>query len=177
LEKTSKFEFRGIFADNHNKVLMPKKVTKLTEDELEDVVKESFKRVHDEYAVALNDENGNRTIGRNIINEMARLNKKDGPQSPFPSDKYKIWVQGDNSPHKPPHMHINYPQEGWQIKVYIENGELWSVVSYGNRGRNDTFSDVINWVKKWFEMPTTMPGRVGTNQQAALNEWDACNND
>ena len=119
----------------------------------------------------------NEDIGCNILNEMARLNKKDGFQSPFPSNKYRIWVQGDNSPHKPPHMHIYFPQGGWEIKVFIETGELWKVVNPGNRGKNDAFVDVIRLVKEWFTLPTTMPGRVGTNQEAAINEWDACNDD
>ena len=112
---------------------------------------------------------------REPLLEMARLNKKDGSKSPFPSNKYRLWVQGDNSAHKPPHMHISYSQDGWEIKVYIETGELWQVVSFGNRGRTDRFEDIIKLVKEWFPLTTTMPGRIGTNQEAAINEWDACN--
>lgn len=151
---------------------MEKKVIRINEADLRNIVKESVEQ-------ALNDadimptQNG----GRNILNEMARLNKKDGSNSPFPSNKYKIWVQGDNSPHKPAHMHISYPQEEWQIKVYIESGQLWQIVNPGKRGANDSFSDVIRQVQKWFKLPTTMPGRVGTNQDAALNEWEACNDE
>lgn len=29
--------------------------------------------------------------------------------------------------------------------------------------------------EKWFQLPTKMPGRVGTNQESARNEWEACN--
>ena len=47
-------------------------------------------------------------------------------------------------------MHVYFPQDGWQIKVYIEDGELWDVVSYGNRGGSDKFIDVIKMVKEWF---------------------------
>ena len=154
---------------------MAKKVIRLTESELNEVVNESVKRVLDEEnAVSLYAHNN---IDKNVLNEMARLNKKDGPQSPFPSNKYKLWVQGDNSPYKPAHMYIKFPQDGWEIKVFIENGELWSVVSYGNRERTDSFEDIIKMVKHWFSLPTTMPGRIGTNQDAAINEWDACNDD
>lgn len=110
---------------------MSKKVIKLNEQQLKKVVKESVERVLEESAVLVlnNDYKADNSVGRNVITEMARLNKKDGSQSPFPSNKYKVWVQGDNSPHKPPHMHVFFPQDGWQIKVFIENGELWDVVS------------------------------------------------
>jgi hypothetical protein len=155
-----------------------KKIVKINELQLREVVKKSVKRVLDENnVIVLNCDYRTNNVGRNIIYEMARLNKKDGSQSPFPSNKYKLWVQGDNSPHKPPHMHVYFPQDGWQIKVYIEDGELCDVVSYGNRGRSDKFIDVIKMVKEWFLLPTTMPGRIGTNQQAAANELDACNDD
>lgn len=32
-------------------------------------------------------------------------------------------------------------------------------------------------VQEWFKMDTRMPGRVGTNLEAAMNEWEACNDD
>ena len=147
----------------------------ISESKLNEIVDASIKKVLNDTTVICS--NHHDTLGRNILNEMARLNKKDDTRSPFPSNKYKLWVQGDNSPHKPPHMHVSYPQEGWQIKVFIENGELWQVVSFGNRGRTDSFSDIVKMVKEWFTLPTTMPGRVGTNQNAAENEWDACNDD
>lgn len=141
---------------------MEKEIVRINENDIREMVKEATQRIMEK---------------RELLNEMARLNKKDGSQSPFPSNKYKIWVQGDNSPHKPAHMHIWYPQDGWQIKVFIANGELWEVVSHGNRGEKDGFVDVIKMVKEWFAMPTTMPGRVGTNQEAAQYEWEACNDD
>jgi hypothetical protein len=144
-----------------------KRIIKLKESELKGIIEDSVHNIIERIP----------NVGRNVLNEMARLNKKDGSQSPFPSNKYKLWVQGENSPHKPPHMHVYYPQDGWEIKVFIENGELWQIVSYGNRGRRDTFEDVIKMVKEWFTLPTSMPGRVGTNKDAAENEWDACNDD
>ena len=112
---------------------------------------------------------------KTMIAEMAKINLKDGGDSEFPSNAYRVWVQGDNSPHKPPHMHIKSIQEGWIIRVLLETGKLWSVEAYGNRGENDMFVDVIKKVNTWFKKPTLMPGRIGTNQEAALNEWEACN--
>lgn len=145
-----------------------RKIVRLTESELTGLIHNTLKTVMNEVIDGSN-------YGRNILNEMARLNKKDDSLSPFPYNKYQLWVQGDNSPHKPPHMHINYPQEGWEIKVFIESGDLWQVVSYGKREKMDSFSDIIKMVKEWFKLETKMPGRIGTNQEAALHEWDACN--
>lgn len=107
--------------------------------------------------------------------EMAKLNIHESYGSEFPYNAYRIWVQGENSPHKPPHMHIANTQEGWEIKVYINTGELWSVSRYGNRKERDKFTDIINKVKSWFKKPTSMPRRSGTNQEAAMDELEACN--
>ena len=151
---------------------MENNIKRISEEQIQEIVKKTVKKLLNEnLGIMLNQD------GRNTINEMARLNKRDGSQSPFPSNKYKIWVQGDNSPHKPAHMHISYPQDGWEIKVFIQNGELWEAVRLGNRGKTDAFVDIVKMVKEWFRLPTTMPGRVGTNQEAAFNEWDACNDD
>ena len=151
-----------------------KKIFTIKEMDLRRIIKESIKKVLKEGCLALPLQ---QEEGRNVLNEMARLNKRDDSTSPFPSNRFRVWVQGDNSPHKPAHMHISYAQEGWEIKVFIENGEFWEAVKYGQRKRRDEFIDVIQLVKKWFKLPTTMPGRVGTNQDAAQNEWDACNDD
>ena len=107
--------------------------------------------------------------------EMAKLNQKDDGMSEFPPNLYRVWVQGEGSPHKPPHIHIKNLQEGWEIRVFIETGKLWSVVRYGKRNRRKGFADVIKRVETWFAKPTKMSGRVGTNQDAAINEWEACN--
>ena len=145
-----------------------KTAIKISTEKLVQTISESIKKVLNE----------SMTYNQKVpLNEMARLNKKDGSDSPFPSNKYKIWVQGESSPHKVGHIHIMYPQEGWQIKVFIEDGQLWQVVNPGKRGMSDTFSDVIRNVQTWFQLPTKMPGRFGTNQEAARDEWDACNDD
>ena len=115
------------------------------------------------------------TEGKTLPYEMAKLNLKDGATSLFPANKYRIVVMRDKSPNNPPNMYVNYPSEGWEIKVFIESGDLWQVVSYGNRKCGDKFSDIIKMIKDWFQLETLMPRRTGTNQQAALDEWEANN--
>ncbi len=107
--------------------------------------------------------------------EMAKLNLKDDGKSEFPSNAYRIWVQGDGSAHKPPHLHISSTSEDFEIKVYITTGKLWQVIRCGKRKRTDKFTDVLSKLQDWFKKPTLMPGRTGTNYDAALNEYEACN--
>ena len=107
--------------------------------------------------------------------EMAKLNLKEDSTSLFPSNKYRIWVQGDNSYNKPAYLHISCKEEGWELRVYIETCEIWSVISKGKRKNPEEFQDIINKLKKWFTLQTTMPGRIGTNKETAYYEWIACN--
>ena len=107
---------------------------------------------------------------------MAKLNMKDDGKSLFPSNAYNIIVQGDNSPNKPPHIHIISKQEDYNIKVLIESGELWQIVSPGRRGRTDSFSDVIANAKKWLEQPSNVPMAKGdTNRVFAMGLWELNN--
>lgn len=113
---------------------------------------------------------------REPLLEMAKLNMKDSGASLFPSNAYNIIVQGDNSPNKPPHIHVVSKQEGYNIKVYIESGELWQVVSYGRRERKDNFIDVIRKIKQWLSLPSNIPMAKGdTNQVFAMGLWELNN--
>lgn len=115
-------------------------------------------------------------MSREPLMEMAKLNMKDGGTSLFPSNTYNIIVQGDNSPNKPPHIHVISKQEGYNIKVYIESGELWKVVSYGRRGRKDKFIDVIRKIKEWLSLPSNVPMAKGdSNQVFAMGLWELNN--
>ena len=113
---------------------------------------------------------------REPLLEMAKLNMKDDGKSLFSSNAYNIIVQGDNSPNKPPHIHIISKQEGYSIKVLIETGELWQIVSSGRRERTDSFSDVIANAKKWLQQPSNVPMAKGdTNQVFAMGLWELNN--
>ena len=113
---------------------------------------------------------------REPLMEMAKLNMKDGGTSLFPSNAYNIIVQGDNLPHKPPHIHVISKQEGYNIRVLIESGELWKVENYGRRGKRDTFQDVIANIKKWLSLPSNIPMAKGdTNQVFAMGLWELNN--
>jgi hypothetical protein len=112
-----------------------------------------------------------------MILEMAKLNLKEDSISLFPSNKYRIWVQGDNSPDIPAHLHISCSEESLELKVYIETCEIWAVVSKRKRisKKPEELQDIIKKLKEWFTLQTTMTGRIGTNKETAYNEWVACN--
>lgn len=113
---------------------------------------------------------------REPLNEIAKLNMKDSDNSLFPSNDYDVIVRGDNSPHKPPHIYVMSKQEGYNIKILIENGELWQVISYGRRGKTDNFTDVVKDIKEWLSQPSNVPMAKGdTNQIFAMNLWELNN--
>ena len=112
------------------------------------------------------------TSQREPLNEMAKLNMKDGDKSLFPSNAYDIIVHGD----KPPHIHVISKQEGYNIKILIDTGELWQVENCGRRGKKGSFSDVVKAIKKWLLLPSEVPMAKGdTNQTFALNLWELNN--
>lgn len=113
---------------------------------------------------------------REPLLEMARINMKDDGKSLFPYQSYEITVRGEGSSTKPPHIHIKSKQEGYEIKVYIETGELWQVVNPGRRGKTDKFTDVINKVKQWLNTPSKVPiAKGGTNKEFAMGIWELDN--
>ena len=52
---------------------------------------------------------------------------------------------------------------------------LREVTHYGKREHDNHFTDVLAQLAEWFKRPTKMPGRMGTNHEAALYEYEACN--
>lgn len=118
----------------------------------------------------------NNNCQRNPSLEMAKLNMKDGGNSLFPSNTYNIIVQGDDSSQNPPHIHVISKQEGYNIKILIENGDLWQVVSYGKRNRSDTFTDAVKNIKYWLKEISNIPMAKGdTNQVFAMGLWELNN--
>lgn len=135
-------------------------------DKIKKIIREEVYRVIEEKL----------TSQREPLNEMAKLNMKDGGKSLFPSNVYDIIVQGDNSPNKPPHIHVMSKQEGYNIKILIDTGELWQVENCGRRGKKESFSDVVKAIKKWLLLPSEVPMAKGdTNQTLALNLWELNN--
>ena len=112
-----------------------------------------------------------------MVVERAKLNHKERSESLFPGYEYRMWVQTDYAPHKSPNLHIRSKEEGWELKAYINTCEIWEVINKGKRTSDnpDEFRDVVEDLKKWFKLQTTVPGQTGNNQETAYNKWIALN--
>ena len=112
-----------------------------------------------------------------MVVERTKLNHKERSESLFPGHKYRMWVQTDYSPHKSPNLHIRSKEEGWELKVYINTCEIGEVINKGKRKSDNSneFRDVVEDLKKWFKLQTTVPGQTGNNQETAYNKWIALN--
>ena len=73
--------------------------------------------------------------------------------------------------------HIRSKEEGWELKADINTCEIWEVINKGKRTSDnpDEFRDVVEDLKKWFKLQTTVPGQTGNNQETAYNKWIALN--
>lgn len=145
-----------------------KKIIHITESELRETIR-SVMRQEASSLMPLN----NPIPQRNPLNEMARINVKDNGKI-FPYNAYEVYVYGND--HNPPHIHVISKQEGYDIRISIESGDLVSVESLGNRGQNSSFSDVVKKAKAWFKQTSNVPGFSGkTNQEVALGMWVTMN--
>lgn len=118
------------------------------------------------------------TLNAGMVMEMAHINNKDGGNSPMNPDVYKVDVRSDEGDHRPPHIHIMHKANGWEVKVYISNGELYQVEKYGNRKRTDKFADVVKLAKEWLPMQSTLFGMTDKkNYETALIQWRVLNPD
>lgn len=144
------------------------KIIHITESELRETV-QAVLRQEAPSMIALNKP----IPQRKSLNEMARVNVRDNGKL-FPFNAYKVEVYGKE--HNPPHMHVISLQEGYDIRISIDTGDLVSVKSYGNRSEGNLFKDVVKKAKKWLQQANNMPGSTGnTNQQVATMMWYSMN--
>ena len=107
------------------------------------------------------------------LNEMAQVNAYDNEKSPLPSNKYKVYIYGENSKFKTPHFHIYSTQEGFDLE-YNFNGDIWRIKSYGTRKKRDLFSDITKLVKEWL-VNKPSKGIFETNKDAVIYNWEINN--
>lgn len=70
---------------------------------------------------------------------MASVNLQE--QKIFPKGKYKLTIWSDD--HNSPHFHVESTEEGYEVTLLIETGELHQVKRYGKRNKSDKFEDVV----------------------------------
>ena len=107
------------------------------------------------------------------LNEMTQANAYDNSTSPLPSNKYKVYVYGENSKHKTPHFHVYSTQEGFDLE-YDFTGNIWRIKSYGTRKKREPFSDITKLVKEWLLLKPSK-GNEKTNVDLVTVLWELNN--
>ena len=141
---------------------MAKKQIKITEDKLVQIVKDT---INEYQSHAINERDN-----REILNEMARLNKKETGKCVFPYNRWevKIW----SFDHNPPHFHIKC--DGWNVSFVIDDGNVLEVLSEGSDSRVYDYmtANVSEWLSsKCFAQPKL------TNRENAQLIWEQLHDD
>ena len=142
---------------------MGKKVIQITEDKLHDIVKESTLAVVNSMAPLFSTHN---ISERNLIVEMARINKNENGKCIFPYDSWEIRIWGND--HNPPHFHVI--RDGWDVEFLIETGELYRIKS---EGRNkQIYKYILSNIKNWLNSTCFAQKKI-TNQENAMLHWES----
>ena len=130
-----------------------KRIIKITECELNNLIKETTMALLNTRTLPINTYNNKST---DLIVEMARINKNE-------TGEVKIW----SNDHNPPHFHIL--REGWEVLFDINSG---SVLSIKSQGRNrKIYEYMCANVKEWLYSQCAIIPQI-TNQQNAIAIWD-----
>lgn len=99
---------------------------------------------------------------RDLLVEMARINKRETYLFPYQAWEIKIW----SNDHNPPHFHIL--KDGWDVSFGIETGDMLQIK---NRGTNQTAYDyMLANVNPWLDAPCALSSKI-TNREAAMIVW------
>lgn len=114
-----------------------------------------------------------------ILEERAKINIADDYKSLFPFYKYGIVVKRESPDSNKPHIFIYDSAKQWKWKIELDTLKICEFYSRGKRRdfNPQQFEEIINNMKIWLDQPTSMPGCIGTNREAAYNELEACNAD
>lgn len=122
-------------------------------------------------------ENNKDGLNEALICEMATANLKDFFKD-FSCGTYKVVIKGPPKEHffdNKAHVHIYHTQDGWEIRMSME-GEYISAVKFGNRGKNDTFSDIEKVFRKWLVRKSVSYPEI-TNYVHIQRMWNEINPD
>lgn len=131
----------------------------MTLKELKYIIKDIVRRKIYEYC------NHSTILNMNPIVEMARLNKREIGNVPFPYNKFDIRIWSND--HNPPHFHVI--AEGWDISFLIENGEEYRVNTHSNDSK--IYSYIVKNIKPWLQMKNFKHSYM-TNQEYAMEVWE-----
>ena len=136
-------------------IIMDKKVIKLTEQDLHNMVKNAISDMLNEKAYS----------NRGPLNEMARINKKETGKCIFPFNKWEVKIWSND--HNPPHFHIMC--NGWNVSYCIEDGSLLEVLSKGKESGDYDYMQAN--VEKWLSTKCFAQPKL-TNRENAILQWE-----
>lgn len=145
---------------------MAKKIIRLTERELNEVVKEAMQQTVSETTY-------NQKMS---LNEMAQVNKRERGNNKFGFDSnvYYVYVRGEGGYKKSPHFHIKHRGEGWDIRMNMD-GSFNSIKTKSDRRQKDEdFADVEKIAINWVKAPNASYPKL-TNGELAEIYWDGQN--
>lgn len=139
------------------KAIMAKKVIRITEAKLNQIVKETI----NEFQSA----NINERDDRDVLVEMARINKNETGKCIFPYNKWevKIW----SFDHNPPHFHIRCDR--WNVSFVIENGNVLEVLEKGDD--KQVYEYMVANADKWLSSKCFAQPKL-TNRENAQLIWE-----
>ena len=132
---------------------MAKKVVRLTEDDLSEIVKETINEVVEEDA-------------RGLLNEMATMNCND-TSGTLPSNSCIVEIRPND--HAPRHFHL-IKKGCFELKFSIDTGDFMGEV-YSNKKYK--LALLTKAVKTWLAQPSTVEDAEGmSNQQVCKIQWN-----
>ena len=96
-----------------------------------------------------------------MINEMARINKKETGRCLFPYNTWELKIWSDD--HTPPQFHIIC--DGWNVSYKIEDGNMLQIEGIGKNG--SIFDYMEQHVKEWLATKCFVQPKL-TNQENAM---------
>ena len=142
----------------------------MKKNNLDSIIKESVTNaindfIKEETSTATLKKTSTLTATDSMINEMARINKKETGRCLFPYNiwELKIW----SNDHTPPHFHIIC--EGWNVSYKIEDGSILLIEGKGKNGQ--IFDYMQRHVKEWLSTKCFAQPKL-TNQENAMLQWE-----
>ncbi|MCF0214292.1 MAG: DUF4160 domain-containing protein [Muribaculaceae bacterium] len=135
---------------------MRKKVIKLTERDLTNIVKETVNEVVE----------GGFDDGRCLINEMATMNSND-TSGALPNNSCIVEIRPND--HLPRHFHL-IKKDCFELKFSIETGEFMGEVYSAGKYK---LAQLTKSVKEWLAQPSTVEDAEGmSNRQMCKIQWN-----
>lgn len=137
------------------------KEVKLTQEQLERVVSTAVKKLMTEEAALKLDYYEQSELEELV--EMARLNKDNGGNTPFPSNVYEVKMWSND--HEPPHFHIINNQEDWEVTADLDG----NILAVKRQSKKMNIQQIEKMCKEWL----SQKNKYGTtNRVLAVQSWD-----